>query len=81
MSKRCFMNLHSIYNTNQAYSIFYRSRKVFCKRDEWYFEDDEGSPFGPFDTKEKVLKAVRIYQDVKLNDVQLSDGSMKRVIA
>ncbi|WP_253039083.1 DUF6316 family protein [Pleionea sp. CnH1-48] len=62
------------------YNIFYRSNKVFCKNNEWFFEDDEGEPFGPFDSKDKTLKAIRIYQDVKSNGVQLNVDKIRKIM-
>ena len=53
------------------YNLFYRSSRVFRVDREWFFEDENGKPFGPFDSKDKTMKAVRIYRDVKQRGVQL----------
>ncbi len=63
-----------------SYAIYYRSNKVFCRRSQWYFEDDNGEAFGPFDDKQQTLKAVRIYRDIRQKGVQLPMEKLQKVL-
>ena len=67
-------------DSDKKYNLFYRSSRVFRQNDEWYFEDDAGKPFGPFDSKSKTMQAVRIYKDVKKNGIRLPFETVKKII-
>jgi hypothetical protein len=62
------------------YNLFYRSSRVFRTAGQWYFEDENGKPFGPFDSKDQTMKAVRIYRDVRQRGVDLSIDRIRRVL-
>ena len=74
------MGIRSVRSEGRPYNIFYRSRKVFRKNADWFFEDEAGKAFGPFDSKEKTLKAVRIYQDAKNGNLSFNFNAIKQVI-
>ncbi|NVJ60179.1 MAG: hypothetical protein HWE27_07315 [Gammaproteobacteria bacterium] len=67
-------------NSESQYNLFYRSSRVFRQNDEWYFEDEAGEPFGPFDSKSKTMQAVRIYKDVKRNGISLPFESVRKIM-
>jgi hypothetical protein len=62
------------------YNLFYRSSRVFKTAGQWFFEDENGKPFGPFDSKDQTMKAVRIYRDVKQRGVDLSIDRIRKVL-
>ncbi|MEE4245427.1 MAG: DUF6316 family protein [Kangiellaceae bacterium] len=64
----------------KEYNLFYRSSKVFMVEGEWFFEDEKGEPFGPFESKDQTMQAVRIYRDVKLRGVQYPLNKIKEVL-
>ncbi|WMS85691.1 DUF6316 family protein [Pleionea litopenaei] len=71
--------LDSLKNEHQ-YSIFYRSSRVYKTQDQWFFESAEGDAFGPFDSKDTTMRAVRIYKDVKQQGINLPFAKIQKVI-
>ncbi|WP_144392162.1 DUF6316 family protein [Pleionea sediminis] len=74
------MELVDSKHKDNKYSLFYRSSRVFRVKNGWYFEDANGDPFGPFDSKDKTMQAVRIYRDVKQRGVRVPFDRVTKVL-
>lgn len=75
------MKLVDTKSQDNKYSLFYRSSRVFRMKNGWYFEDAEGAPFGPFDTKDKTMQAVRIYRDVKQRGIRVPFDRVSEIVS